>query len=33
MVEMEDQIYKNKFAVKSAIGIIKIMKKVDHGKE
>jgi hypothetical protein len=33
MLEMEDNIYKNKFAVKSAIGIIKVMRKVEKIKE
>lgn len=33
MVEMEDKIYKNKFAVKAAIGMIKTMKRVDPIKE
>lgn len=33
MIEMEDRIYKNKFAVKAAIGIIKVMKKIEPIKE
>ncbi|CDW89756.1 n-alpha-acetyltransferase auxiliary subunit-like [Stylonychia lemnae] len=33
MLEMEDNIYKNKNAVRAAIGIIKTMKKVDKIRE
>lgn len=33
MIEMEDNIYKNKNAVRAAIGIIKTMKKVDKNRE
>ena len=33
MLNMEDNIYTNKYAVASAIGIIKVMKKVDTIKE
>jgi hypothetical protein len=33
MLDMEDKVYKNKFAVKAALGIIKVMKKVDGIKD
>jgi hypothetical protein len=29
MVKMEDNIYKNKYAVRSAIGIIQILNKIN----
>lgn len=33
MLDMEDSIYKNKYAIKAAIGMIKVMKKIDGIKE
>lgn len=33
MIEMEDRIYKNKFAVKAALGMIRALKKIDRIKE
>jgi len=33
MLDMEDNIYTNKNAVKAAIGIIKTLKKVDQNRE
>ncbi len=33
MLDMEDELYKNKFAVKSTIGMIKVMKKIESIKE
>lgn len=29
MIEMEDSVYKNKYAVKCALGIIKALKKIN----
>jgi hypothetical protein len=33
MLEFEDDLYNNKFAVTSTIGMIKVMKKIDRIKE
>lgn len=33
MLDMEDNIYKNKFAVKATIGLIKTMNRINKIKE
>ena len=33
MIEMEDSVYKNKYAVKCAIGIINTLKKINGNVE
>jgi len=33
MIDMEDHLYKNKFAVKSALGMINAMKKLEKIKD
>jgi hypothetical protein len=33
MLEMEDHLYRNKYAVKAALGLIKVYKKIDKIKE
>ena len=33
MLEFEDDLYNNKYAVNSTIGMIKVMKKVDKIKD
>ena len=33
MIDMENNVYKNKYAVKTAIGIIKTLNKVNKNKE
>ena len=33
MIDMEDRIYKNNFAVKAALGLIRALKKVEKIKE
>jgi hypothetical protein len=33
MLDMEDNLYKNKYAVRAAIGAIKTLKKLDAIKE
>jgi hypothetical protein len=33
MLEMEDKLYQNKYAVKAALGLIKVYQKIDKIKE